>query len=388
MRRSGILLGFGQLKPAAEQAFCAREGVVVDEAGAIRYDVRPDVDLIAAEDGSACSQRFCDHDAEVFLVRGEDEGVGCPKRAPFAIAGEHSRPVNAWAKSLFSGDLLEFGLETDLIGASHHQVDLGKLRSESGKGVEKEVAAFLLVQTRHEEQIAAVTELRDGAEEGFNLESGIAAGFADAVGDGQAVPAIGAKAGAGEIALSSSGEEHSAGIAQDRILERPVEQLLEVLEGIFLVEPRIESAVREDGIRLAGMAGGRTDRDVGENPDAIHHDAIEAGGVLVQPAPQTRRETEAAEPALAEGVNRKGESGEERGVGRILTSDFHFDPYRKRGSGQLAHRLGWATIGWRETSNDVENLHRSQKQNNPSLSKEIRREAAAAQQSQMRRVTS
>jgi hypothetical protein len=37
----------------------------------------------------------------------------------------------------------------------------------------------------------------------------------------------------------------------------------------------------------------------------------------------------------------------------------------------LTHRLGWATIGWRETSNDVENLHRSQKQNNPSVSKEF-----------------
>ncbi len=250
--------------------------------------------------------------------------------------------------------------------------NLGKLRSELGKGVEEEIAAFLLVQTRHEEQIAAVTELRNGAEEGFDLEGGIAAGLADAVGDRKAVPAIGAKAGAGQIALGGGGEENGASIAQNGILEGPVEKLLDVLERIFFVEPRIESAVRENGIRFAGTARGGADRDVGKNPDAVHHDAVEAGGIAVQPAPQARRETEASEPALAEGVNRKGEFGEKRGVGRILTSDLNFDTYRKIGSRQLTHRLGWATIGRRETSNDVENLHRSQKQNNSSLSKEIR----------------
>ena len=132
--------------------------------------------------------------------------------------------------------------------------------------------------------------------------------------------------------------------------------------------------MRENGIGLTSMARGGADCDVGKNPDAIHHDAIETGGVLVQPSPQTRRETEATEPALAEGVNRKGESREERGGWRVLRNDLNVHPYRKIGSRQLAHRLGWATIGRRETSNDVENLHRSQKQNNPSLSKEIRPE--------------
>jgi len=206
VRRSGISFGCGQCEPAAEQAPGASERVVVDEASAIGDDIRPYVDLIADQDGTASSEGFRDHNAEVFLMRGEYEGVGCAQRAPFAIAGEHARPVDAWAKSLFGGNLLEFALETDLIGARHHQINLRELRCDLGKGVEEKIAALLLVQTRHKEQIAAATELRNGAQEGFDLERGIAAGLADAVGDGQAVPAVGAKAGAGQIALSGGGE--------------------------------------------------------------------------------------------------------------------------------------------------------------------------------------
>jgi hypothetical protein len=371
VRRRGISFGCGQGKPAAKEALGAREGVVVDEAGTVGDDVRPYVDLIADEDGTGGGEGFRDHNAEVFLMRGEDEGVGCAQRAPFAIAGEHAGPVDAWAKPLFIGDLLEFALKTDLIRPSHHQVDLRKLRGELRKGVEEEIAAFLLVETRHKEQIAPATELRYRAEKGFDLKRWIAAGLADAIGDGEAVPAIGAKAGAGEIALGGGGKENGAGIAQDGVLERPVEKLLEVFERIFSVEPRIESAVGEDGIGLSGTKRGRTDGDVGKDPEAIHHDAIEAGGVLVQPAPQTRGETEAAEPALTQGMNGKCECGEERGVGRILTSDFDLDTYRKIGSRQLTHRFGRTTIGGRETSNDVENFHRSRGDNNPSLSKEF-----------------
>lgn len=361
----GGALDWGEFQPAAEKAFSAFQSVIVDQASAIGLDVRPDVDLIANEDGAAGREGFRNYDAEVLLVRGEHKSVRSPQRAPFAIAGEHAWPVDAIGKFLFSGDLLEFSLETDLIGASYYQVDLRKLRSESNKSVEEEIAAFLLVEARHEEQVASVSELGNRAEEGFDLEWVVAARLADAVGNGEAVPVIGAKAGAGQIALDGGGEENGAGIAQDGILERPVEQLLQVFEWVFFVEPGIEGAVGEDGIGLSGTTRGGTDRDVGEDPDAIHHDAIEAGGILAEPTPQAWRKTKAAEPALAESVNRKWECGEERSVGWILRKDLNLDTYRKIGFRQLTHGFGWATIGWRETSNDVKNSHGSQRRTTP-----------------------
>jgi hypothetical protein len=107
---------------------------------------------------------------------------------------------------------------------------------------------------------------------------------------------------------------------------------------------------------MAG-AGGGADGDVGEDPEAVHDQAVKARGVLMEPAPEAGGEAETAEPALSESVNRKIERGKEGRVGRILTKDFDIDTDFAVGAGQLADSFGGSAIGGREASNDVENAH-------------------------------
>ena len=94
-------------------------------------------------------------------------------------------------------------------------------------------------------------------------------------------------------------------------------------------------------------------------PEAIERAAacIRRGGVVAEPVPEAWGEAEAAEPALAEGMNGKGQVGEEGRGGRILAEDFNVDADFGIGAGQLADRLRRPAIGGREATNDVENPH-------------------------------
>lgn len=280
-----LLLSRRHLEPAAEEALGAVEGVVFDEAGAVLVNFGPDVHLIGNEDGAACGEGLGDNDAEILRVRGKNEGVGGSEGSPFEIAADHTGPVDAVRDAAFGAELLKAGLGAFLIGAGDDEIDVGKLGSDFGEGGDEQIAAFFGVKAGHKEEVAAAAEAGNVAQEGFDLSGGIAVGLGDAVGDGETVPAIGMEAGDGEVALDGGGEENGAGIAEDAILQGPIEDLLDVFEGVSGVEPGVEGAVGEDGVRHAGAAGGGVDGDVGEHPDAVHHNAVVTGGVAVQPGP-------------------------------------------------------------------------------------------------------
>ncbi len=77
----------------------------------------------------------------------------------------------------------------------------------------------------------------------------------------------------------------------------------------------------------------------------------------MEPAPETRREAEAAEPALAKRVDRKGKALQEWRVRRILAEHFDVDADFRVRAGQLSDSFRRATICGRQATDDVEYPH-------------------------------
>ena len=100
----GGALDWGEFQPAAEKAFSAFQSVIVDQASAIGLDVRPDVDLIADEDGAAGREGFRNYDAEVLLVRGEHKSVrsrSAPHlRSPVSMPGQWTRSASFFSAAI------------------------------------------------------------------------------------------------------------------------------------------------------------------------------------------------------------------------------------------------------------------------------------------------
>src|SRR5580698_1824084 len=132
-------------------------------------------------------------------------------------------------------------------------------RSHSSKGAEEEIATFHLMQAGKEEEIAATTQERHLSKQCLDLTGGIALWFADPVRHYRGRPVIRSKAAGRLIAFHRRGEQNAAGIAQDRVLERPIEELLEVLQRVLIPEPGAESAMSKHQIRCASAAGRETD---------------------------------------------------------------------------------------------------------------------------------
>ena len=82
----GLPLRRGEIEPAAQQARGTVDGVVVDQAGAVAFDIAPDVHLIADEHWPPYGEGFYDSDAEILLVRWQHESIASPERSPFGVA--------------------------------------------------------------------------------------------------------------------------------------------------------------------------------------------------------------------------------------------------------------------------------------------------------------
>jgi len=117
--------------------------------------------------------------------------------------------------------------------------------------------------------------------------------------------------------------------------------------------------MREDGVGYAGAASGGAHGDVGKDPHSVHHNTVEAMGVLVEPSPETRRKAEAAKPALAESMNRNRDASKVGGGRRVLTKELGLDAYPKIGACELSDCFGRATIERVQASDYVEDFHTS-----------------------------
>ena len=191
----------------------------------------------------------------------------------------------------------------------------------------------------------------------LNLSIGVRPGRIDAVGNGGCTPVVGAKAVGGLIALDSRGEEDAAGVAKDGILQGPIQHLLDVLETI-LFEPRAKSAVSEDEVGNGSAPRGGANSNIGKNPQAVHDNAVKTGSVVMQPVPKPWGKAIAPEPALAEGVNRAGETPEPWSAGRILAENLHRVACLSIDFRELANGFGRAAIGRGETANYMKDAHR------------------------------
>jgi len=84
-----------QRQPALQQADGAIQRIGGHQSRAVGVDLAPDVDLVRDQHRRADRQRLGDGNAEVFLVRGQDEGFGGEEGAPFQIALQQAGPGDA-----------------------------------------------------------------------------------------------------------------------------------------------------------------------------------------------------------------------------------------------------------------------------------------------------
>src|SRR6185437_4875277 len=84
-----------QLEPPLQQPLSAGQGVFVDQACPVCFDIRPDVYLVADKHGAAGTKCFHNRNSKILLVRREDESLASPQSSPFHIAADHSRPVHS-----------------------------------------------------------------------------------------------------------------------------------------------------------------------------------------------------------------------------------------------------------------------------------------------------
>jgi hypothetical protein len=162
-----------------------------------------------------------------------------------------------------------------------------------------------------------------------------------------------AEARGGQIALGVAGKEDSLRVTQDRILDGPVEELLEVLEAILLVEPGIERSMRKDAVRFARGLRRPANLDAGPGPDAVHYQSVEAGSILAEPTPQRARQSEAAEGRWPQRMNGKADGGKVSGARLIQADNLHVNADGRGGARDLADDFGRAAVGRIQAANDM-----------------------------------
>ena len=312
----------GEGDPVEEEFFGSCGGVGLHEACTVFGDLGCDVDGGGEEGGAAAGEGFGYGDAEVFLVGGEDEDLGCVEGTPLGVAIEHAGPVDAVGYAGLRGFFFQGGGPAGVVWASHDELEAGVLGGDFGKGVDQEVAAFFDVDAAEEEDEALFADGGADGVEGFNLLGGWCAGWtACADGGDVGVPVVQPEALFGEAGFFVGGEEDAVGVAEDPVLGgKPVGPLFEVLAGVFALEPWVQHAVSDDDV--GGVAGeGAPCGEAGVLPHTVDDDALEAVAVGAEPGDEL---LVVAEGGLlgSEGVNGEGEVAEEGGGWVVEGDDF------------------------------------------------------------------
>jgi hypothetical protein len=303
-RAQGHLFPFRgkQRKPTPQQAFRALERIAFDESHSVLINVRPDVYLVAYQDRTTNRESFHHGYAEVLLVRGQDKCFCSPDRAPFKIAANETGPVYTPFYSELFSQLLKLGPHLGLVGTCDNKIHIRHRRGYPGKCLKEQVTTLLLVNTPEEQEIAAIAQLRVTKIEGLDLVSGIELalrwigpalgvdpmtgrlassllGIIDSIWNDDAVPFAGTEAGNGQISFRLRRKEDGASPMENCVLERPINQFLDVFERILPVKPRIEAAVNKYPVGFVCPARGQVNGDSRKGPDSVHYDPVEARGI-------------------------------------------------------------------------------------------------------------
>ena len=212
-------------------------------------------------------------------MRRQHKSLGRAKGPALGRTLEHPGPEHARcdAGPLCPG--LQLGLQLHLVGAGDDQVNVRVLPGDPRKRVQEQITALFLVNAGKKKQEAAIAQRRHGREKRILLLSGVAPRRVGAVGHDHAGPLIGPETSEGQLSLQLTGKQHRRGIVEDVVLQRPVQQLFQVLERVALLEENVQSPVREDRVRNARVVRGEKSRHRGKQPNIIDDDQIKPVGV-------------------------------------------------------------------------------------------------------------
>ena len=163
-RLLGHLLTGGcvQVEPLGEDSDRAFKGVGTHQTRTVRGDIACDVDLVRKQHGAAGGESFDDGDAEVFLMRRQDERIRSGECSLLGATCEHAGPVNPVRDARLRGERGEFGLQAALVGAGDDEMQFGIEGLYPCEGFDEKIAALLGMNAAEEEQEATVSAI--GAE--------------------------------------------------------------------------------------------------------------------------------------------------------------------------------------------------------------------------------
>lgn len=246
---------------------------------------------------------------------------------------------------------------TLLIPTSNDEIDAGERRGDAGEGLDQEIAAFLVVEAAEKKDERPQAQGGKLLVKSLDLEVRVAFGLDNSVRDDDAVPLARLEAGLGKVALDFSGKEYGVSVAQDGILEVPIEGFLEAFVRVGFIEPGVEAAVHKHGIGFAGGTGGSAHGNIGKGPDAVEDDGVEAGKIFAEPRTQTSGEAEAAKVGRAESMDDKREVGEVRCIGRIEADDFGVFAEAAPAFRHQVDCFGETPVARRESAYGVKDMH-------------------------------
>lgn len=319
-------MGWTEGQPAAEETGDTFASVLVDKAGVGGGDIGGDVHRMGEQHWSGAGEGFHNGDAEVLLMRGENEGVGGLKGAPFQIALEHSSPVQGIVEMKTAGQVLKAASVGAVNGTGEHEtMPLGMpeaLALEGGEGVKEKIWAFLGGNPTEEEETVALGDGGMNSTEGGGMIEGGIRDAGGAVIHHLFTAAVEPEGLTGEETFLLAGEADGISGSQGKVNgPGPDEPLLEVLERIGALEPGIEHAVGEHKQGRAGPAEGEIGGKKMKRPDAIHHHAVVVAVVTAKPDDQGEGK-ETIEAAAIEGMNGNSREGKEGVAGAIAGDDF------------------------------------------------------------------
>src|SRR4030095_2300880 len=210
--------------------------------------------------------------------------------------------------------------------------------------------------TKKEEK-ALFAQLREGVQKFFPRPRQIGLWRGRSVIHHRLVAAIKRERFTCQASLFLRGEKDRFRVTQDAIFRpRPVEQLLEMLERVSAVKPRIEHPVRKDKIRRRSFVQRTPDPKTVVLPDPVHHDSV----VLCVPPFEPRNKTDritVTPAARPERVNRRREFLQPRIGWRIERNHLHLVAAADEATGGVFYRLKRSADRWIKRMNAAQYLH-------------------------------
>ena len=240
----GVAIRLRHRQPLLQRCRGAGNCVRMHQACTGRRHLAADVHRLGDRHRQPAGQRFCHRNAEVLLVRRQAEQLGGMERAPLEFAAHHPKPVQPIRHSQLLRPALQGRLPALLIRACQHQLKHGVLPGHNGKGFDQQIHSLLGVDAAQEQQQPLPAQLRPALQELLTLLGGITWRSRCAIGDHPFGGLVQPERLPGQLPFPLAGEQHRRCIPQQPVFSPgPVAPLLEVLDRVALLEPRIEHAV-------------------------------------------------------------------------------------------------------------------------------------------------